>query len=66
MQKFEIIEKLDELKDCKIVRFKMVDGKPFNIPYENIKNYPDIEMIDSTEDNFRCFYCNIEDVSRFL
>lgn len=59
---FLFISRLEELKGHKILRFTMQEGITFDIPYENIVNYPDVEMIDAPESQFRCLYCSISSI----
>ncbi len=29
---------------------------------KNLKNYPDIELLESNEDNFKCPYCSVDEI----
>jgi len=66
MLKDEIELRLNELKDCEVVKFTMIEGATFDIPVENIINYPDAEMIEAPIDNFKCFYFDIASIQPIL
>ena len=56
MQKNKIENRLNELKDCKVLEFRMCTGDIFQIPTENIFIYPQTEFIDAPQSNFRTPY----------
>ncbi|MDE5888437.1 MAG: hypothetical protein K2H20_00280 [Bacilli bacterium] len=64
MLKYDVIKRLEELQGSNLISFKMIaSDKNYHVHYDSIQNYPDSEMLESVQDNFKCLYCGIESIN---
>ncbi len=61
MQKYEVLKLLERLQGCETLKFVMGDIEKI-VHTKNLKNYPDIELLESNYDNFKCPYCSIDEI----
>ena len=66
MNKIEIETRLNELKDCKMIKIITQEGMMFEVPYENIINNTKQEYIfvdaPFEQDKNMFLYCSIKEI----
>ena len=60
MLKHEIIERLKELEKSELLEFEMNESKQrIRIHNKYLQNHENAEILESIEDNSKCFYCSV-------